>query len=89
MTQAMVVALAREALILTVMLIGPVLIVSLVIGLMISMFQAATQINEMTLTFVPKIVAIGAVLVLIGPWMLQQMIAYTTALFLNLNKWVR
>ncbi|MBI5876863.1 MAG: flagellar biosynthesis protein FliQ [Chloroflexi bacterium] len=89
MTQSMVVALARDALIMTVALIGPILLVSLVIGLVISMFQAATQINEMTLTFVPKIIAVGAVLVFAGPWMLQMIIAYTTELLSNLHQWVR
>ena len=89
MTQAMIVSLAREALLITGMLIGPILVVSLVTGLVISMFQAATQINEMTLTFVPKIIGVSAVLIFIGPWMLQQILTYTGNLLTSLPNWVR
>lgn len=57
-------------------LAGPILLVSLAVGLVIAMFQAATQINEMTLTFVPKLITIGTVLMIAGPWMLQVMIDF-------------
>ena len=59
----------------------PVLLVSLVVGLLVSVLQAATQINEMTLTFIPKLLAMFLVLVLAGPWMLNTLVEYTTRLF--------
>ena len=60
-----------------ILLAGPMLLVSLVMGLVVSIFQAVTQINEMTLTFVPKVIGIFAVIILLGPWMLQMMMEYT------------
>jgi flagellar biosynthetic protein FliQ len=68
----------------TLLLAGPVLILSLVIGILISLVQAATQINEATLTFVPKAIGIGVLLVILGSWMLQQMIVFTAQLFNSL-----
>ncbi|MBK5929785.1 flagellar biosynthesis protein FliQ [Halochromatium salexigens] len=62
-------------------LAGPVLLSALITGLLISLFQAATQINEMTLTFIPKVLAIFAVLVLAGPWLLQVITTFTRKLF--------
>lgn len=59
---------------------GPVLVVALVVGLAVSVFQAVTQIHEMTLTFIPKIIAVGATLVLILPWILQRMVDFTIRL---------
>ena len=76
-----VIGIGRSALELTVELAGPVLLFGLVVGLCVSVFQALTQINEVTLTFIPKIAATAAALVLFGPWMLQKMLNYTTALF--------
>lgn len=55
---------------------GPLLLVTLVVGLLISIFQAATQINEMTLSFIPKLLAVGAALVLLGPWLITTMVDY-------------
>jgi len=66
----------QEAMIVAVKLTAPVLLPSLAIGLIIAMFQAATQINETTLTFVPKLIVIGLVLLLVGPWMLQVFLDY-------------
>lgn len=71
MTDLMVIDIGRQALLITLFLSGPLLIVSLVIGLIISIFQAATQINEMTLTFIPKLVATGVALVFTMPWMIK------------------
>ncbi len=71
------------------LLCGPVLLAGLVAGLAISVFQAMTQINEMTLTFIPKIAATAAALVLLGPWMLTRLVAYTTTLFQSLPSYVR
>lgn len=62
-------------------LAAPILLVSLVIGLIISIFQAATQIHEQTLTFVPKLVAIGIILMVLGPWMIEVLSDYTKYIF--------
>jgi flagellar biosynthetic protein FliQ len=60
---------------------GPILLVTLVVGLVISIFQAATQINEMTLSFIPKLLAVGIALVLLGPWLITTMVDYMQSLF--------
>ncbi len=84
-----VVGIGRSALEMALLLCGPVLLAGLVAGLAISVFQAMTQINEMTLTFIPKIAATAAALVLLGPWMLTRLVAYTTTLFQSLPSYVR
>lgn len=71
MTPETVVSIGREALMVTLMLSGPLLLVALVVGLAISLVQAVTQIHEMTITFVPKIIAISLVLLLMLPWMIN------------------
>lgn len=81
MTPATVMEIGRQAIEVTLVLSAPVLLAALVIGLIISIFQAATQINEATLQFVPKLVAIFLVLILFGPWMLQYMVDYIQRLF--------
>ena len=83
MTVGEAVSLFKGALWMTVLLSAPMLIFGLVAGLVVSIFQAVTQIHEMTLTFIPKILAVVAGLVLFLPWMLHQMISYTTNLYLN------
>jgi flagellar biosynthetic protein FliQ len=80
MTTDTVVHLALEALTVTLKVAGPVLLVALVIGLAVSVFQAITQIQELTLAFIPKIVAVGVVIAFAGPWMLDQMLAWTREL---------
>ena len=77
----LVMELGRESLQLTILLAAPILLVSLVVGLVIAMFQAATQINEMTLSFVPKLLVSALVLVWAGPWMLRLMTEFTADLF--------
>ena len=89
MTVETVIAVGRSALELTIALAGPVLLFGLVAGLGVSVFQALTQINEITLTFIPKIVATAAALVLFGPWMLARLITFTTTLFQSLPDYVR
>ena len=89
MTEGTVLHLAREAIALTLLLAGPLLIASLVVGLLVSIFQAATQIQEQTLTFVPKLVAILLTLLLLGGWMMNTMLAYTMDLFGNLGRLLR
>lgn len=84
MSEAYVLTLAQNAIMMMVVLAGPALIVSLVIGSLISLVQAATQINEVTMTFVPKIIGIGLILVLLGSWMLQQLLVFTSNLFNSL-----
>lgn len=82
--EGFLVSFGQSAIWVTLVLAGPVLIVSLIIGSLISLLQAATQINEITLTFVPKILGIGLVLALLGSWMGQQMVAFTTNVFVSL-----
>ena len=84
-----VIGIGRSALELTLALAGPVLLFGLVAGLAVSVFQALTQINEITLTFIPKIVATAAALVFFGPWMLARLISFTTTLFQSLPAYVR
>ncbi|MDP3539397.1 MAG: flagellar biosynthesis protein FliQ [Azonexus sp.] len=81
MTPGTVMEIGRQAIEVTLLLSAPTLLAALVVGLIISIFQAATQINEMTLQFVPKLVAIFIVLILAGPWMLQYLIDYIQRLF--------
>jgi flagellar biosynthesis protein FliQ len=80
MTPEIVMNVGRQALEVTALLAGPLLISSLIVGLIIAMFQAATQINEMTLTFIPKLITIGAVLMIGGPWLLQNLMSFTVRL---------
>ena len=76
MTPESVMNLGRHAMEITLMVSAPMLLIALVIGLVVSIFQAATQINEATLTFVPKILAAVAVLAVAGPWMLTTLVEY-------------
>ena len=69
-------SVSQDAMIVAIKLTAPVLLPSLAVGLIIAMFQAATQINESTLTFVPKLIVIGLVLLIMGPWMLQIFLDY-------------
>jgi flagellar biosynthesis protein FliQ len=84
MTEAYIMNFVLNAVMVCLLLAGPVLLASLVIGSVISLFQAATQINEVTITFVPKIVGIGLVIALLGSWMGQQILTFTTQIFVNL-----
>jgi flagellar biosynthetic protein FliQ len=81
MTPGTVMEIGRQAIEITLIISAPALIAALAVGLIISVFQAATQINEATLQFVPKLVAIFAVLILFGPWMIQYMVDYIQRLF--------
>ena len=81
MDTAMVVDLGRQALWMTMLLAGPLLLVALLVGLLIGIFQAATSINEQTLTFIPKFVLMGLVLAVLGHWMINQLVEYTRVLF--------
>jgi len=79
--QDTVVNLAAQAMSLALKIAGPLLLVALVIGLLVSIFQAVTQIQEQSLSLIPKIAGVAVVIVLLGPWMLGQLVAYTTALY--------
>ncbi len=81
MNQDTVVNLATQAMSLALKIAGPLLLVALVVGLLISVFQAVTQIQEQSLSLIPKIAAVGVVIVLLGPWMLGQLVTYTAALY--------
>jgi len=81
MTPEQVIALSQQALQIMLLLSAPVLAVALGVGLLVSVFQAATQINEMTLTFIPKLVAMLVTLLIAGPWMLTTMTDYIHQLF--------
>ena len=81
MSPEYIVKLGQDTLLLVLYVAGPILIVALVVGLLVSIFQAVTQIHEMTLTFIPKILAVAAVLSILLPWTLQQLIDFTVNLF--------
>ncbi len=81
MTPETVLTIAQQALEVTVLVAAPMLGAALVTGLLVSLFQAATQINEMTLSFIPKLLVLVLVLVLAGPWMLNMMLDYMRRLF--------
>ena len=84
MPHALVVDLARNAAMTALLLGGPLLVIALVVGLVVSVVQAVTQIQEQTLSFVPKLFAVVAAFLVALPWMLQMMIRYTTELFRSL-----
>jgi len=81
--------LARHAILVALQLSMPILVLSLVVGVIVSLFQAVTQIQEQTLTFVPKIIVLVLALVALGPWMLHTMVGYTAGLFASLPTTVR
>lgn len=89
MNEDIVIHLGQDALKTLALLSAPLLLSTLVIGLIVSIFQALTQINENTLTFVPKMIVIAIILILAGPWMLDLLNSYTTNLFENIATIVR
>ena len=88
MDQDTVMNLSSQAMEIAFKVALPILLVGLVVGLVISIFQAVTQIQEMTLSFIPKILALGAVLIIAGPWMLNQMLDYTAELWTSIPQWI-
>ncbi len=84
MTPQYVLALGREAIMMTLMVSAPMLGFGLVVGLLISILQAVTQIHEMTLTFIPKIVAVAAALLIFLPWMINMLVDFTTRLLVSI-----
>ena len=81
MDTAMVVDLARQALWMTMLISAPMLVVALVVGLIIGIFQAATSINEQTLSFIPKLLALGLTAAVFGGWMINSLVDYTKVLY--------
>ena len=81
MTPETVMTIGTRALEVTLLLSAPLLLVALVTGLLVGVFQAATQINEMTLSFIPKLVAMAATIAIAGPWMIKLIVGYTRELF--------
>lgn len=84
MSQDTVVNLATEAMMTALEVVGPLLLVGLVIGLIVSIFQAVTQIQDQTLSFIPKIVGMAALLLLLGPWMLGHLVTYASNLYTSI-----
>jgi flagellar biosynthesis protein FliQ len=83
-----VTTLATQAMTLALKVGGPLLLAGLVIGLVMSIFQAVTQIQEQSLSFIPKIVGVAALIVLLGPWMLDQLVSYAQSLYLSIPQLV-
>jgi flagellar biosynthesis protein FliQ len=88
MNQDTVVSLANQAMTLALTVAGPMLLAGLVIGLIVSIFQAVTSIQEQSLTFIPKIVGVAALMVVLGPWMLNQLISYAQNLYMSIPQLV-
>jgi flagellar biosynthetic protein FliQ len=89
MSEELILKLGQETLKTTAMLAGPLLFSALAVGLAVSVFQAVTQINEATLTFIPKMIVAGVVLLLAAPWMMDVMNQFTVQLFTNIGEMVR
>ncbi len=89
MSPEFVTGLGLEALKMIGILAGPLLVAGLVVGLLVSVFQAVTSIQEMTLTFIPKMVVVGFVLVFLFPWMLELMMEYTTRIISEIPQYIR
>jgi flagellar biosynthetic protein FliQ len=88
MSPELVMSMTYQAMKVALAMAGPLLLVTLVVGLVISVFQAATQINEMTLSFIPKIIAMVVALVLAGPWLISVMVDYMRQLFTSIPNMV-
>jgi flagellar biosynthetic protein FliQ len=89
MSEDLILKLGQDTLKTTAMLSAPLLASALIVGLLVSVFQAVTQINEATLTFIPKMVVVGVVMVIAAPWMLDVMNHFTVELFENITEMVR
>ena len=88
MTSEAVISIAERGIYTVLIISGPLLALALVVGLIVSIFQATTQIQEQTLAFVPKIVAVLIGIVFFGPWMLSYMLSYASEIFSNLTRFV-
>ncbi len=88
MTAEFITGFFAQAIRLALLVSAPMLLSGLIVGLLVSVFQTATQINEMTMTFVPKMLAIGVAILLFFPWMLQLLVDFTTNLFLHIPTYI-
>ena len=88
MTQDTVMTLAAQAMWMTILLSAPLLLSALLVGLLVGMFQAATQINEMTLSFIPKLGILVVALLIFGPWMLGSLVAFTQQLITSIPEMI-
>lgn len=88
MTPETVISIAEQGIWVVLMVCGPLLLLALVVGLIVSIFQATTQIQEQTLAFVPKIVAVLLGIIFFGPWMLSRMLSYANDIFSNLTRFI-
>ena len=89
MSQELVLEIFRGSLKMGMLVMSPLLLAAMIVGLLVSIFQSATQIHEITLTFVPKILAVVLVLLFLFPWMVNHLVTYTTTLFTNMPLYVR
>lgn len=89
MNEAVAIGLAREALWTSLLVGGPILGITLVVGIVISILQAVTQVNEMTLTFVPKLIAVFVGMLIFGPWMMETMLSFSAGLFASMATYGR
>ena len=88
MTQEMVIEIAEKAIWIVLIVSGPLLAVALISGLIVSIFQATTSIQEQTLSFVPKIVAVLVAIIFFGPWMISQLTSYASDILNNLTRYI-
>ena len=89
MTPEFITGFFFDAIKMAISLAAPMLLAGLAVGLMVGIFQAVTSINEMTLTFIPKMLAVAVALIFFFPWMMQTMVVFTQNLFENLNSYIR
>jgi flagellar biosynthetic protein FliQ len=87
--EAVVLGLARQALLVALEIGAPILGVSLVVGIVVSIIQAVTQVNEMTLTFVPKLIGVFVAMLIFGPWMMETLLNFSAGLFANMAMYGR
>lgn len=88
MDQDTVINLVTKAMTLAVEVVGPILLAGLLVGLVVSIFQSVTQIQEQSLTFIPKVLAVAAIIVILGPWMLGQLVSYAQNLYMSIPQLV-
>lgn len=89
MSETFIMSIGKDAIMMAMLIAAPVLLISMLVGLTISIFQAVTQIQEQTLTFVPKMVAIVVILLVLGPWMLKTLVGFTEQMLSNITYIVR
>jgi flagellar biosynthetic protein FliQ len=89
MNEAVVLGLARESLLVALEIGAPILGVSLVVGIVVSLIQAVTQVNEATLTFVPKLIGVFVAMLIFGPWMMETLLSFSAGLFANMANYGR